>query len=110
MDQHHVLFGVLVARVHQTLRELSVIGHSCWWPETVRLNRVSWHPEKSPKLKNEGKTSFLEGPIDFASAKLTVNRGRDLVVLEHTPAGLIVHFADNPLGGSVYDVTISFGD
>jgi len=83
--------------------------HRHWsWPKEVRLNRVSWDPRKSQLLKNAGQTGFLQGPIDFATAKLTVNKGRDMVVLEHTKNGLIVHFADNPLGKATYDLTISF--
>lgn len=61
-------------------------------------------------MRNQGATRFLEGPVDFSTAKLTVNEGRNMAVLEQTEKGLVVHFADNPLGRATYDVTISFGN
>lgn len=85
--------------------------HRHWdWPSKVYLNQVAWNPRKSRRLNNAGETTFLEGPVDFASAKMTVKQGRDLAVLEHTKNGLIIHFADNPLGKATYDLTISFGE
>lgn len=84
--------------------------HRHWQrPREIRMNQVNWRLDKSPELKNEGETRFLDGPVDFSSAKLTVNHARDTAVLEPAENGLIVHFADNPLGGDVYDLTISFG-
>ena len=84
--------------------------HRQWgWPGMVRLNRTEWDPEESPTLKNEGATRFLDGPVDFTTAKLIKRDGRDLAVLEQTDGGLVVYFADSPDGGSVYDVTITFG-
>ena len=83
--------------------------HGQWEvPKEVRLNQVRWYPQDPPVLKNQGETRYLEGPVDFSSARLTVNEGRDTAVLEHTEKGLVVHFADNPLGRATYDVTISF--
>ena len=85
--------------------------HGQWeCPREVRLNHVRWSPQDPPSLRNQGENRFLDGPVDFASAKLTVREGRDTAVLEHTEGGLVVHFADNPLGRATYDVTISFED
>jgi hypothetical protein len=85
--------------------------HGQWeCPAEVRLNHVRWSPHDPPFLRNQGEHRFLEGPVDFASAKLTVHEGRDTAVLEHTAGGLVVHFADNPLDRATYDVTIVFGD
>lgn len=86
-------------------------NHRHWdWPKLVLLNGVKWRPREAPELKNQGKTAFLDGPVDFASAKLTVNAARDMAVLERTEDGLTIHFADNPLGRATYDLTISFGE
>jgi len=85
--------------------------HTHWeWPARVFLNNVEWDPEESPDLKNEGRTRFLAGPVDFSTAKMTRSAGRDLVVMEHTDGGLLIHFADSPPSGSTYDLTITFGD
>jgi hypothetical protein len=85
--------------------------HRHWqWPKAVRLNDIKWRPRRKPQLSNKGKTAFLDGPVDFASANLTINKARDMAVLEQTGNGLVVHFADNPLGRATYDLTISFGE
>jgi len=84
--------------------------HRHWsMPKKVSLGGIDWDPSTSPRIENAGSTRFLPTPVDFASAKLTVREARDLVVLEHVDEGIVVHFADNPLGRATYDLTISFG-
>lgn len=85
--------------------------HRHWdWPGEVRLNQVTWDPKKSPTLKNEGETRFLDSPVDFATARMTMQDGRDTAVLERTDGGLVIYFADSPLGRSSYDLMIRFGE
>jgi hypothetical protein len=85
--------------------------HRQWEPpKEVRLNDVTWYPQDPPYLKNEGPTKFLDGSVDFSTARLTIHSARDLVQLEPTGTGLTLHFADNPLGAATYDVTISFDE
>jgi hypothetical protein len=85
--------------------------HREWeWPGEVRLKQVAWDPEKSPWLKNAGETKFLDSVVDFSTARMTKKDGRDTAVLEHTDGGLVIDFADSPLGRSTYDLTIRFGE
>jgi hypothetical protein len=71
--------------------------HREWqWPCEVRLNTIAWKPENSPTLKNEGETKFLDGPIDFSTARIIKKVGRDTAVMEHTDCGVVIYFADNP--------------
>jgi hypothetical protein len=85
--------------------------HRCWqWPSEVRLNTVTWNPEKSPTLKNEGETKFLNGPVDFSTARMIKKEGRDMAVMEHTGGGVVIYFADGPGDRSTYEVAIIFGD
>ncbi len=85
--------------------------HRSWqWPGEVRLNTVAWNPEKSPTLKNEGETRFLNGPVDFSTARLIKKEGRDMAVMEHTDGGVVIYFADGPGDRSTYDVALIFGD
>src|SRR4051812_30259359 len=71
--------------------------HREWeWPGEVRLNEVAWDPEEAPALMNEGETRFLDGWVDFSTARITKNVGRDTAVMEHTDGGVVVYFADSP--------------
>ena len=85
--------------------------HGHWkLPGQVLLNNVSWDPGKSPTLNNEGETKFLNGPVDFSTARMIKKEGRDLAVMEHTDEGVVIYFADSPLGDAKYEVAIIFGD
>ncbi len=85
--------------------------HRSWqWPGEVHLNTVTWNPEKSPTLKNEGETKFLNGPLDFSTARMIKKECRDMAVLEHTGEGVVIYFADGPGDRSTYEVAIIFGD
>jgi hypothetical protein len=85
--------------------------HRSWqWPSDVRLNTVAWNPEKSPTLKNEGETKFMDGPVDFSTAKMIKKEGRDMAVMEHADGGVVIYFADGPGDRSNYEVAILFGD
>ena len=85
--------------------------HRSWqWPSEVRLNKVAWNPEKSPMLKNEGATKFLNGPVDFSKARMIKKEGRGMAVMEHTDGGVVIYFADGPSDRSTYEVAIIFGE
>jgi hypothetical protein len=85
--------------------------HRSWqWPRQVRLNSVRWNPEKSPALKNEGATEFLNGPVDFSTARMFKTEVRDMAVMERTGEGVVIYFADGPLSRSNYEVAIIFGE
>ena len=59
--------------------------HRHWQPpEKVHMNKVEWIPQVSPTLKNEGTTRFLDGPVDFSTARMIKKAGRDTAVMEHT--------------------------
>jgi hypothetical protein len=85
--------------------------HRHWqWPGGVRLNTVAWNPQVAPVLKNEGQTKFLNGPVDFLTAKMIKKEGRDTAVMEHTDGGVVIYFGDSPFDRSTYEVAIIFGD
>jgi hypothetical protein len=85
--------------------------HRSWkWPSEVRLNRVAWNPEKSPALRNEGATEFLNGPVDFSTARMISKEGRDMAVMEYTDGRVVISFADGPSGRSNYELAIIFGE
>jgi hypothetical protein len=85
--------------------------HREWdWPGEVRLNQIAWDLKESVTLKNEGETRFLDGTVDFATARMVRKDGRDTAVLEHTDGGLVIYLADSPLGRSSYDLRIHFGE
>jgi hypothetical protein len=85
--------------------------HRSWqWPSEVRLNTVVWNPEKSPALKNEGATKFLNGPVDFSTARMIKKECRDMAVMEHTGGGVVIYFADGPGDRSNYEVAIIFDE
>ena len=83
------------------------IHHQWQWPKEVVLGQVRWNPRKNPKL--DYTSLHLMGAIDFASARLSIQEARDLVVLERNKDGIAIHFADSPLGRSDYQVVITFG-
>jgi hypothetical protein len=96
--------------LHLDAREARWVHRHWDWPGEVRLTQVAWDPRESPTLKNEGETRFLDSPVDFATARMTRQDGRDTAVLEHTDGGLVIYFADSPPGRSSYDLLIRFGE
>lgn len=46
--------------------------------------------------------------MDLSAARLTVNKARDAAVMECFKDRIVIHFADNPLGRSTYDLTIDW--
>jgi hypothetical protein len=84
--------------------------HKRWrWPLSLMVNDLPWKPRSSPILTNAPPTAFLPAGVDFSSARLTKRVGRDTIVLEPMADRAILHFADNPGGEAVYDVTVEFG-
>ena len=77
-------------------------------PVDVRLNGVRWDVRSGRPLLNSGPSKFLDGPVDFLTAKLTLNLIRDAARLNHVSNGIYVDFVDGPKGHHVYDVTVSF--
>ena len=96
-------------RVCITNTEATLV-HGYWSvPNSLSLNGISWNPSVDLTLANSGSTQFLQGDIDWSSARLTRNAGRDLATFEVFDDRIELVFADNPLGGDFYDVTIAFG-
>jgi hypothetical protein len=79
-------------------------------PGRVLLNKVAWNPRESPSLNNEGPTRFLNGPVDFSTARMIRKECRDTAVMEHTDRGLVIYFADSPVDRSTYEVAVIFGE
>ena len=52
---------------------------------------------------------LLPEGIDFATARLVSQTGRDLVHLEAAEDHVVVRFVDTPVGAAVYEVVIRFG-
>lgn len=83
--------------------------HKYWSsPTNVRLNGVQWNPTATPFLLNDGATTFLPDPVDFTGAAILEQSGRDLLTARSVGDGLIINFADNPVGGDRYSALISF--
>ncbi len=75
-----------------------------WPPEPVTLNGVEWKPQSQPRLR----TNDLSGPVDFATARLELIRGRDAVALERSATGITLFISDTPCGTDVYEFRIVF--
>jgi hypothetical protein len=83
--------------------------HKHWgFPANVRLNGISWNPASTPILLNHGPTLFLSQPVPFQNAILLQQSGRDLLTLRPAHDGIIINFADNPVGGDRYSALIAF--
>jgi hypothetical protein len=83
--------------------------HKHWgWPTEVRLNGIAWDPAVVPFLVNDGTTVFLPQPVDFRNAVVLERSGRDLMTVNPGRDGLIINFADNPVGAGRYSVLIGF--
>jgi hypothetical protein len=83
--------------------------HKQWsWPANVQLNAVVWDPSTNDYLTNAPPTLFLPAPVEFANATILWNTARDLVTLRPSADGLIVNFADNPVGPGHVEVAIGF--
>lgn len=82
-------------------------AHHHWaWPHRVLIDDVTWNPRESPQLK--AKQWSLPKGVDLSTARLTVHKARDAVVMESFKDRIIIHFADNPLGRSTCELTIDW--
>lgn len=88
-------------------RNAATWNHLHWaWPTEIDLNAVHWNPSIARRLRNSGTTRFLPGRVDFSSAIVIEKSGRDLVSMEARANGLVIRFADNPVGTGVYEIKI----
>lgn len=86
--------------------------HKHWdWPRQVILNGVVWNPRENAVLPNAGRSAFLNLPVDLSTSRLIVREARDLAVLApgEDNEEIVIHFADNPVGAGVYDLTVILG-
>jgi hypothetical protein len=84
--------------------------HKYWNnPSNVSLNGNAWDTVSDPTLPNSGATAFLPTDVDLSTVVFTKNAGRDTATYEVFPNYIDVFFADNPVGGDAYDVTLNFG-
>src|SRR5262249_9122095 len=82
--------------------------HKHWsFPTGVFLNGIAWDPSGAPFLTNATPTLFLEQPVHFENAALLSSTGRDFVALRASPDGIILNFADNPMGADHYEATVA---
>lgn len=85
--------------------------HKQWdWPQTVSLNGVAWNPRENPVLPDARRAELLNVPLDFSTARLIIKAVRDMAILmpEDDGPGIVIHFADNPNGAALTDLTVIF--
>lgn len=83
--------------------------HKHWGgPGSVRLNGVDWNARVTPYLANAGATTFLPAPVEFENAVVLEQSGRDLLAMRPGKDGLVIHFADDPVGAGNYRALIAF--
>jgi hypothetical protein len=78
-------------------------------PAEVALNGRHWHPAQQAFLPNRGETRFLPDGVEFATARVLAQDGRDTIGLENAGDHLLLRFADNPHGAARYSLRIRFG-
>ncbi len=84
--------------------------HEQWGnPTDVALNGMAWDTVDDPTITNSGATTFLPAGVDLSSVVFTKNGGRDTATYQLFSDHIDVYFADDPVGASAYDVTLSFG-
>ena len=84
--------------------------HTQWGnPSGVSLNSIPWDTVSNPLLPNSGPTAFLPAGVDLSTLQFTKNSGQDTATYEIFSDHVDVYFADNPIGGGIYDVTLNFG-
>jgi hypothetical protein len=87
----------------------AVWTHKHWgWPGEVTLNGIGWNPSVSSIIANSAGSRFLDRRVKFSSARVLVREGRDTVAVMPQKDGLLIFFADNPIGSGVYNLTIEF--
>ena len=76
----------------------------------VSLNGVAWNPRENPVLSDALRATLLDAPLDFSTARLVVRQARDMAVLmpEEDGPGIVIHFADNPNGAALVDLSVIF--
>jgi hypothetical protein len=78
--------------------------HGQWQaPKNVLFNGEPWTDLSAPPSQWEK----IAPTLDLAHAALIQRKGRDVIVLEHTPEGFDIYFADTPMGSGPYEATIS---
>jgi hypothetical protein len=84
--------------------------HGQWGtPTGAFLDGMAWDTVAQPTIANSGATAFLPIGVDFSTAVLTENSGRDVSSYEAFSDHIDVVFADNQLGAGFADVTLHFG-
>lgn len=85
--------------------------HRHWgWPRgDVLVNDATWDPRHRPVIPNQGATRYLPEGVDFATARVVHQAGRDLAAVEVSDDHLVIRFVDTPVGATVYEVVIRFG-
>jgi hypothetical protein len=86
------------------------VHHSWGWPPDVRMNAVTWVPERTPLLGTAGLTALAGRRVrDPGTARLTKVRGRGPVTLDASRDVVRVVFDDDgPLGADTYEVVLTF--
>jgi len=86
-----------------------VWGHVNWdWPHSaVQLNDLHWQPAEQNVMTVPEGMSLLPDKCNFSAARVSVKRGRDMVVLERGADAIVVHVNDTPVGADDYEFTIT---
>lgn len=89
--------------------EKAIWKHKHWgWPTNVKINGISWNPQKTPFLLNRGKTKYLKNNVDFSHIRILYKSGRDSVIAVPEKNSIKIYFADNPIGAGVYKLNLAF--
>jgi hypothetical protein len=75
------------------ITQTEATGHHTAWEmprEPVTLNGISWDPRDQDTLKDEGKSCFLKGPVDFRSDRQKRIQARDIVAIERNRDSVVV--------------------
>jgi len=73
------------------------------WPSSVLLNDRPWDVQTAPVLDDIGLTG-----ADLSTAQVVDRTAPDTAVMEKTPSGVAIYFADANGGGSQYEIKIRF--
>lgn len=91
-------------------------GRFSFTPRGIVYEHMSWGPPKEVTFNEKPWLELTETPsgwttvasqLDLTKARVIQRKGRDVVALEHTPAGFDLYFADAPNGSADYEVVIS---
>lgn len=84
--------------------------HREWgWPHgPVVIDDFAWSVGPDNTIVDAGHGVPVPADTDFSTARVVSRKGRDLVALEASSEGIVVHFSDTPNGSDDYEIHIRF--